>query len=102
MNESIEKLKTNRSFQGVWIPKEIWFSEELDLIEKCLLAEIISLDNENHCTAGNNYFAHFLECSESKVSKSISKLIDLNYIKLLSFDGRVRVLSTNMRYSKMD
>lgn len=99
MNESIEKLKNNRSFQGVWIPKEIWFDERLDAIEKCLLAEIIYLDNDFHCTASNGYFANFLGCSESKVSKSIAKLLDMRYISTVSFDGRIRVLKSNVHYT---
>lgn len=82
----------NRDFKGVWIPKEIWLSEELTLLEKVIFVEIDSLDNENHCIAGNEYFATFCNCSESKVSKAIKKLKDLNMIEELSFDGRHRKL----------
>ena len=32
----------------------------LNAIDKVILAEIDSLDNENHCTAGNEYFAKFI------------------------------------------
>lgn len=99
MNDSVERLKENREFRGIWIPKEIWFDDNLDAIEKCILVEIDSLDNENHCVASNNYFAHFIGCSESKVSKSISKLIDLGYVKQVHFDGRIRILSSNIKYS---
>jgi DNA-binding Lrp family transcriptional regulator len=101
-NYSIELLKDNRAFKGIWFPKEIWFNEELSLIDKCVLMEIDSLDNESHCTASNNYLASFIGCSETSVSKSISKLIDLNYIKLVKFDGRNRVLQSNMHYCPLD
>ena len=37
----------NRDFKGVWIPKEIWLNPDLTLVEKCLLVEIDSLDNEH-------------------------------------------------------
>ena len=82
----------NRDFKGVWIPKEIWLNEELTLLEKVIFVEIDSLDNEDHCVAGNEYFANFCNCSESKVTKAIKKLKDLNMIEELSFDGRHRKL----------
>lgn len=82
-----------RDFKGVWIPKEIWLDERLNALDKVILTEIISLDDENeHCHAGNDYLAQFCQCSESKVSKTISKLIELGYIRVFSFDGRVRKL----------
>ena len=93
----------NRDFKGVWIPKEIWLNEELTLLEKIIFVEIDSLDNENHCTAGNDYFAAFCNCSESKVTKAIKKLKDLGMIEELSFDGRhrkIRVVKSTMQSSK--
>ena len=93
----------NRDFKGVWIPKEIWLNENLTLLEKIIFVEIDSLDNENHCIAGNEYFAKFCDCSESKVSKVIKKLKDLNMIEELEFDGRhrkIRVVKNAMQSSK--
>lgn len=93
----------NRDFKGVWIPKEIWLREDLNALEKIILAEIDSLDNENHCVAGNEYFAEFCQCSESKVSKAIKKLKDLDLIEIISFDGRhrkIRVVKNNIQSSK--
>lgn len=94
----------NRDFKGVWVPKEIWLRDDLDAIEKVILAEIDSLDNENNCTAGNDYFAEFCKCSESKVSKTIKKLKDLHLIELIAFDGRhrkIRVVKENIQSSKI-
>lgn len=94
----------NRDFKGVWIPKEIWLRTDLDAVEKVILAEIDSLDNEDHCTAGNEYFAEFCQCSESKVSKTIKKLRDLKLIELVSFDGRhrkIRVVKYTRQSSKI-
>lgn len=82
----------NRDFKGVWIPKEIWLSKELTALEKVIFAEIHSLDNENHCTAGNEYFAEFCNCSQSAVTKTIKHLTDLGLIEVVSFDGRHRQL----------
>lgn len=94
---------TERDFKGVWIPKEIWLNENLTLLEKCIFTEIDSLDNENHCIAGNEYFAEFCNCSESKITKAIKKLQELGMIEVMSFDGRhrkIRVVKNAMQSSK--
>lgn len=70
----------DRAFRGVWIPKEVWVSKELSLMEKALLVEIDSLDNENHCYASNAHFAEFLDCSIPTVSRGIKKLEDRKLI----------------------
>lgn len=93
----------DRDFKGVWIPKEIWLNKDLTLLEKIIFTEIDSLDNEDNCTAGNEYFAEFCGCSESKVSKAIKKLQDLDMIEVISFDGRhrkLRVAKNAMQSSK--
>ena len=84
----------NRNFQGVWIPKEIYLSQELNWTEKILLIEITSLDNEEHCIASNKYFADFLGVNEFTISHAISKLKKLGYIKQIDFDGRQRRLAS--------
>lgn len=82
-----------RRFDGVWIPREIWLDNRLNALDKVILTEIHSLDNgEEHCFAGNEYLAEFCQCSTSKVTKTVSKLIELGYIKVHSFDGRIRRL----------
>lgn len=86
----MDYLERNRDFKGVWIPKEVWLNDELTMLEKVILVEIDSLDNEQHCVAGNEYLAQFCQCSESKVSKAVKKLEDLGYIEIISFDGRHR------------
>ena len=86
-----------RDFKGVWIAKEIWLDKRLNALEKIILTEIDSLDNgERGCWASNEYLAEFCQCSESKVSKAISKLIELDYIYLRSFNGRQRELKSRL------
>lgn len=80
-----------RDFKGVWIPKDIWLNEQLDITEKAIFAEIDSLDNENGCTANNSYFTNFFKVSESTITRAISHLKELGLIES-SFDGRVRTL----------
>ena len=85
-----------RSVKGIWIPIEVWNDERLTMLEKGILAEIDSLDGEEHCYATNEYLASFCGCSERIVSSAITKLISLGYITKLSFNGRTRVLASNL------
>lgn len=84
----------NRDFKGIWIPKDIYLSKELSWTDKLIFIEINSLDNESHCVASNAYFSDFLGISERSVSRSISKLIQLGYVKVINFDGKQRALTT--------
>lgn len=86
----------NRDFKGVWIPKQVWLDERLSALDKIILTEIDSLDGERGCYASNKRLADFCQCSESKISKSISLLIELNYIYVESFDGRKRILRSRL------
>ena len=86
----------NRDFKGVWIPREVWLDERLSALDKIILTEIDSLDGERGCYASNKRLADFCQCSESKISKSISLLIELNYIYVESFDGRKRILRSRL------
>lgn len=89
--------ETNRDFKGVWIPKEVWFDTRLNALDKIILVEIDSLDKgDEGCWASNQYLAEFCQCSEKKVSNSISLLIKLGYLYVLSFDGRIRRLKSRL------
>ncbi|WP_429947400.1 helix-turn-helix domain-containing protein [Enterococcus sp. DIV1297f] len=69
-----------RSFKGIWIPKDVWLDENLSWIEKFLLVEIDSLDNEKGCWANNEYFAKFFGVSKDRISRLISSLNKKGYI----------------------
>lgn len=85
----------SRDFKGVWIPKKVWLDTDLNALDKIILVEIDSLDNgEKGCYASNKYLAEFCQCSESKVSRSISKLVKLGYISFKSFNGRCREIKS--------
>lgn len=88
---------TERDFKGVWIPKEIWLDTRLNALDKIILTEIDSLDmSDRGCFASNKHIAEFCQCSETKVSTAISKLIDLGYLYVKSFDGRKRELKSRL------
>lgn len=92
----------DRDFKGIWIPKEVWLDERLSPLEKIILAEIDSLDTEEYggCVAGNDYLAEFCQCSANKVALAVSKLKELGYIELVSFDGRTRKLKSRLNISQ--
>lgn len=70
-----------RKFKGVWIPVEIWLNKDLSALDRVLLAEIDSLDNDNHCTASNEYFAEFCGVGVATITRSIKKLKELGFIE---------------------
>lgn len=87
----------NRDFKGVWIPRVVWLDERLNALDKVILTEIDSLDmSESGCFASNKYIADFCQCSETKVSTAISKLIEYGYLTVQSFDGRTRILKSSL------
>ncbi len=81
-----------RKFKGVWIPAETWLDESLSLIEKALLAEIDSLDNENGCFAGNAYFAKFFGLKIRMIGNHIKSLKEKEKISLQMIGRNKRVL----------
>ena len=84
-----------RGFKGIWIPAYVWLDSNLTALDKMILAEVDSLDQGNKgCYASNKHIADFCGCSETKVSKSISTLIDYGLLYVDSFDGRQRVLKS--------
>ena len=91
----------DRDFKGVWIPKEVWLDGRLSMLDKGILTEIDSLDmGDDGCFASNEHLAEFCQCGLTKVSTSISKLIDLGYIYVASFDGRKRFLKSRLSKSE--
>jgi hypothetical protein len=86
----------HRDFKGIWIPKEIWLDRSLSYFEKCLLAEIHSLDGEKGCFASNEYLCNFFNERERKIQDALANLKAKGYVTMQSFDGRTRVLKTNI------
>ena len=93
--------KHPREFRGIWIPKEVWENKELNIQEKSLWAEIDSLDLEKKgCFASNKYFAKFFSLSEKQISDYIGSLKKKGYIYQKSFNGRFRVIHSNLKMKK--
>lgn len=90
-NSNTSNIET-RGFKGIWIPARVWLSTNLSILEKCLIAEISSLDSGEGCFKSNESFGEFLGVGERQVSRMISKLIDLGFVRIAKFDGRKRWL----------
>jgi DNA-binding transcriptional regulator LsrR (DeoR family) len=93
--------KTQRDFKGVWIPKEIWLSDKLSLMEKVLFVEIHSLDNERGCFASNRHFAEFFNISERQITTYISSLKDKGFITVSILDRNDRTIRTAGKYARV-
>lgn len=92
-----KNMNDNRDFKGVWIPKEVWLDTRLNALDKVILMEIDSLDQgEKGCYASNEHLATFCQCSKTKVSTAISKLIECGYVYIQNFDGRKRELKSSL------
>lgn len=88
----------SRDFKGVWIPKSIWLDDRLNALDKIILVEIDSLDaSDEGCYASNQYLAEFCQCSETKISTAINKLVDLKYLEIVKFDGRKRFIKSRIK-----
>lgn len=85
-----------RDFKWIWIPKDIWLSEELTIQDKIMFVEIQSLDNNAWCYATNAYFAKFFWLSEDRISRIISSLYKRWYISvdIDKVNGNTRIIHT--------
>src|SRR5206468_12297231 len=90
-----------RDFKGVWIPREIWLSEQLSLMEKVLFVEIQSLDNEHGCYASNRHFAEFFGVSERQIRTYIASLKDKGFISVSIKDRNDRVIRVMGKYARV-
>jgi hypothetical protein len=97
--ESMEKPA--RDFKGIWIPKEIWLSSELSIMEKVLFVEIHSLDNERGCYASNKYFADFFRVSERQIRNYLATLKDKGFITVTIYNLNERVIRTAGRFARV-
>lgn len=92
-----KNMNESRDFKGVWIPKKVWLDTRLNALDKVILMEIDSLDQgEKGCYASNEHLAEFCQCSKTKVSTAISKLIECGYLYMQNFDGRKRELKSRL------
>lgn len=64
-----------RAFRGIWIPAEVWLSQDMTLQEKVMLVEINSLQHpERGCYKSNRALAEFFGLSAPRVTAVIASL----------------------------
>jgi hypothetical protein len=90
-----------RDFKGIWIPKEIWLSSSLSLMEKVLFVEIHSLDNERGCYASNRYFAEFFGISSRQIATYVASLKQKGFVTLTIRNQNERVIRTAGKYRRV-
>ena len=93
--------KPSRDFKGIWIPKEIWESNQLSIMEKVLFVEIHSLDNERGCYASNRYFAEFFTISERQIQTHIASLKAKGFVTVTIQNRYERVIRAAGKYARV-
>ena len=93
--------KPSRDFRGIWIPKEIWESNQLSIMEKVLFVEIHSLDNERGCYASNRYFAQFFDISERQIQNHIAGLKAKGFIVVSIQNRYARIIRAAGKYARV-
>ncbi|NOR27558.1 MAG: winged helix-turn-helix transcriptional regulator [Lutibacter sp.] len=95
----MEEERQIERITGVYLPGQVIFNKNLTIIDSIIFWLIDSLDSaKTNCYASNGYIAKRLNISESKVSRGISRLVELGYIEQVSFDGRKRVIKVIHSY----
>ena len=93
--------KHTRDFKGVWIPKAIWLSDKLSLMEKALFVEIQSLDNERGCFASNQYFADFFGISDRQIRTYVASLRTKGFVTVTVHDRNKRIIRAAGKYRRV-
>lgn len=84
----------NRNFKGVWIPREVYLAN-IPWSAKIIFTEVHSFtETGGSCFMSNDYLAKFIGISSTQVSRHVSLLIEIGWIKQTSFDGRQRHLQS--------
>jgi len=97
----IDMEKPSRDFKGIWIPKEIWLSDQLSLMEKVLFVEIHSLDNERGCFASNKYFAEFFGLHPRRIAGHIASLKEKGFVTVTIHNLNERVIHTAGKFARV-
>jgi hypothetical protein len=78
-----------KKLQGLWIPAEYLYANDLSKTEMLLLSYIKMLDQDKHCYASNKYLSELMKKNESWIRNILVKLKKKNYIATISRNPRV-------------
>ena len=91
---------SNSKKNGIFIPTEIYHTDQLTWTEKLIFVEIRNLYFiKNNCFATNKHFAIMLKKSTNTVSKAISRLRDIRLIKAEMIGPRRKLIPLNIENS---
>ena len=96
-----QKPRHERDFKGVWIPREIWLSKQLSMMEKVLFVEIHSLDNARGCFASNAYFAEFFQVSTRQIIRYLAALREHGFVTVTVRNKNERVIRTAGKHRRV-
>ncbi len=83
--------------EGIFIPKEILEDNRLNALDKIILMRIDILENDEiGCTSTNEELAKLCNCTCTTISTTIKKLVKLNYIEIINYDGKNRILTSKV------
>lgn len=96
-------MELERDFKGVWISKAVWLDKRLGALDKLILSGIVRICavDEYDCFASNKAIAGFCGCSESKITKSISLLASIGYLRIKYFNGGERIMNISPTYATL-
>lgn len=96
----IDLNEPSPKFTGVFIPARILRMKVLSSSDIILLSWIDALDDRKNkhkgCFASNKYLSDMMNLKENTIQVILTKLKSLGLVEQFSFDGRIRVLHSNM------
>lgn len=81
-------------FSGLWMPKEVFETSSLTLMEKVCFSLIDSLDGDEGCFASNVYLCNVLDLEKRQLQNILSKLIDRGLVLRQYTEVGRRILRT--------
>ena len=85
-----------KRFRGFWLSDDIMSFRGLTHLEKLVWSLIHGYD-KGVFYVSNQRMADYFDCTESSISRAISRLKRKEYVKQVGFDGRKRFLKSNLK-----
>jgi hypothetical protein len=82
------QLINPKQLQGLWIPAEYLYADDLSAGEQVLMAYIRMMDQDKHCFASNKYLGELMRCSEKRIRNMLVDLKRKGYIETLTRNPR--------------
>lgn len=67
-------------FYGVWIPRTIWLTGGLSVLEKLLLSVVHESERDYGCRWSNQHFADFFDLTPVRMSQVVNQLVKKGFL----------------------